>query len=154
MKVMVTGASGHLGHSLAAQLVQQGHQVVAVVRDLGKAARLGLAQPGVELLQADLRQPSALDVAMQGVAVLFQCAANFNHWSRDPQRDILQANDEITRNVLMSAHRAGVARLIYVSSAGVLRRFSNGEIVGPEDWAEAAHGNPYFESKLHSERLA
>jgi len=40
MKYFITGATGFVGNILTRQLLAQGHQVNAIVRDLNKAAEL------------------------------------------------------------------------------------------------------------------
>ena len=154
MKILISGATGHLGSNLVQHMADSGHSVLAIVRNQNQIDQAGLNRPGVEVISTDLLIPNVLDHVMCGVDVVFQCAANFSHWSRYPYRDIIDCNNRITANVLTSAHAAGVRRVVYVSSTGTLKRSLGEEKVGPDDWCLTTYGNPYFESKVQSERLA
>jgi|ERR1035438_2128136 uncharacterized protein YbjT (DUF2867 family) len=64
----VTGASGHLGRFAIEQLLARGvppSEVVAVVRDRGKAA--SLAGRGVTVREAHYSRPETLGAALAGV---------------------------------------------------------------------------------------
>ena len=66
--ILVTGATGTIGSEVVKQLVEAGHRVRALVRDLAKAARL---RDGVEIVVADLSRPETLPVAFTGVDTVF-----------------------------------------------------------------------------------
>ncbi|HVR43005.1 MAG TPA: NAD-dependent epimerase/dehydratase family protein [Thermoanaerobaculia bacterium] len=52
MKIFMTGATGYIGGAVAARLREAGHEITALVRDSGRAARL--ASGGVRLVEGDL----------------------------------------------------------------------------------------------------
>jgi nucleoside-diphosphate-sugar epimerase len=58
MKVFITGASGCIGGSIAADLLEHGHAVRVLVRDAGKAE--ALARLGIEPVSGDLDDPALL----------------------------------------------------------------------------------------------
>lgn len=55
MRALVTGATGFVDGRLVPALRERGHEVVALVRDAGRYD----AQAGVEVVEADLLEPSA-----------------------------------------------------------------------------------------------
>jgi dihydroflavonol-4-reductase len=111
---LVTGANGHLGNNLVRALLDSGEQVRASVRDTTNTAPFeGL---DCEIVQADLMDKDSLLHALEGVDTLYQVAAVFKHWARDPQRDIIEPNLQGTRNVLEAAAEKKVRRVVYVSS--------------------------------------
>lgn len=146
---LVTGANGHLGNNLVRALLAQGAPVRAMVRQLGDSAPFqGLA---CERVQGDLMDPASLQQALAGVEVLYQVAAVFRHWARDPQQEIIRPNVEGTRHVLQAAAAAGVKKVVYVSSVAAVGH--DGTPRDESHWSEAT-GNAYFDSKIQSERMA
>jgi dihydroflavonol-4-reductase len=146
---MVTGANGHLGNTLVRALLAQGQRVRAGVRDLAHTAPLdGLT---CERVQAELRDPASLRKALHGVDVLYQVAAVFKHWARDPEREIVEVNVQGTRNVLRAAAEAGVKRVVYVSSVAAVGH--NGQPLDEGHWNSDLQ-NPYYRSKILAEQAA
>lgn len=103
--IVVTGASGQLGRLVIAALLARqvpASQIVAAVRDPAKVA--DLAARGVQLRQADYRQPDTLDAAFAGAEKLLLISS-----SEIGQRSLQH------RNAIDAARRAGVALLAYTS---------------------------------------
>ena len=149
MLCLVTGANGHLGNTLVRELLRQGHTVRAGVRDIHQqAAFAGLE---CEVVYAELLDEAALLKALDGVEVLFQVAAVFKHWARNPEAEIVRPNVQGTRCVLQAASRAGVKRVVYVSSVAAVGH--DGSALDESHWCEESE-NAYYRSKILSERLA
>lgn len=147
--VLVTGAAGHLGNNLVRALSGRGDRVRAGVREPRGSTALDAVD--CEIVPLDLLQPASLRPALEGVDVLYQVGAVFRHWARDPERDIYRANLQGTRNVVEAALRAGVGRIVYVSSLGAADHASTP--ITESGW-NADRGNVYYRSKVDSERLA
>ena len=75
MADLVTGATGFTGGYLARMLVARGHHVRALVRDRRRAADLEGA--GIELVEGDLRDTSAIDRAVDGIEHVYHIAAMY-----------------------------------------------------------------------------
>lgn len=103
------------------------------------------------MVRAELQDPDSLRQALQGVDVLYQVAAVFKHWARDPQAEIVEVNVQGTRNVLRAAAEAGVRRVVYVSSVAAVGH--NGQRLDEHSW-NTDQQNPYYRSKILSERAA
>lgn len=146
---LVTGANGHLGNTLVRALLGQGHRVRAGVRDIGNHAPF--AGLDCELVYAELLDSSALDKALEGVQVLFQVAAVFKHWARNPEAEIVEPNLVGTRRVLEAASRAGVQRVVYVSSVAAVGH--DGTALDETHWNTESE-NAYYKSKILSEQAA
>ena len=117
MKILLTGASGFVGSAILRELLQEGHEVRALVRaesDLGNLAGLE-----VEKVLGDLTAPQTLAGALQGCEALFHTAASYRLWVPRPQQ-MYATNVEGTRNLLQAAARAGVSRIVYTSSVATL----------------------------------
>ena len=80
MKILVTGANGHLGTNLVAALLEAGHTVRGSVRRLSDRAKYAHVQVlgAVELVEADLDRPQTLRTAMDGVEAVFHAAAVYS----------------------------------------------------------------------------
>lgn len=94
--ILVTGATGNIGSVLVRQLAERGAPVRALTRD----ARRAVVPSGVDVVEGDLGQPESLRPAWEGVESLF----------------LLQTGNEDTEAVLRSARKAGVERIVMVSS--------------------------------------
>jgi nucleoside-diphosphate-sugar epimerase len=68
-QVLVTGATGFIGHHLVGHLLQLGHQVTCLVRPTSDLS--GLDQTRLRFVQGDLTGPDSLATAVAGVAVVY-----------------------------------------------------------------------------------
>ncbi|MFI6011220.1 NAD-dependent epimerase/dehydratase family protein [Streptomyces sp. NPDC051243] len=118
--ILITGAGGFIG----------GH-VVAAVREPGSVpppVRLLLRDPGsrppqagvlaADVVGADLADPASLRGVCDGVDVVLHCASHIG----DDERRAEAVNDHGTRALVEEATRAGVARIVQVSTAAVYGR--------------------------------
>ncbi len=146
---MITGANGHLGNTLVQALLARGQRVRAGVRDPDRSEALtGL---DCQVVRAELQDPDSLRQALQGVDVLYQVAAVFKHWAKDPRTEIIDVNVQGTRNVVRAAAEAGVKRVVYVSSVAAVGH--NGQRLDENSW-NTDEQNPYYLSKILSEHAA
>ena len=114
MNVLVTGASGFLGLYIAEQLVARGERVRALCR--GKSPQLDAL--GVEIVQADLRDPQAVMAACRDTDVVFHVggiAGMGDLWKHYYAVNILG-----TRHVVAGCLTHGVRRLVFTSSPSVI----------------------------------
>jgi dihydroflavonol-4-reductase len=146
---LVTGAAGHLGNSLVRALTNKGNKVRASVRNL--VFQEPFADIDCEVIQADLLDKKTLMPALTGIEVLYQVAAVFTHWSKDPQKEIIDANLQLTRNILEAAAEQGVKKIVYISSIAALDRAK--PPLNETMWNKNFQ-NPYFHAKTVSEQLA
>jgi dihydroflavonol-4-reductase len=111
---LVTGASGFLGWHVARVLLRRGYAVRALVRPGSRVAEID-----VETATGDLRDPQSLERAVAGCGLVFHVAADYRLWAKNP-KDLYQSNVAGTRNLLETARRAGVERLVYTSTVGCI----------------------------------
>jgi 2-alkyl-3-oxoalkanoate reductase len=144
VKVLVTGASGMLGASVARRLAERGDTVTVLQR---RPSGLGLAE-----VLADVADVAAVDEAVAGHDAVVHLAAKVNVVG--PWRDYERVNVGGTRAILKGCRGAGVGRLVYVSSPSVAHggRSLVGAGAAPAD-PTAARG-PYARSKAIAEQLA
>ena len=111
MKALVTGATGFVGGHLVERLARDGHEVTALVRSPGKAARL--LKPDIRLERGDLHDAAALARAVDGQDVVFHVAGSV---AARNEAAYLAGNRDGTRNVVRAAEAAGSPRFVHVSS--------------------------------------
>lgn len=150
--VVVTGAGGWLGQNLVRTLVHQGVRVRAFVHDPSAAASLGVLGRGIETVVGDLRDPVALDRLFDHLAdVTVHHAAAVIH-PRRSTRELFDVNVGGTELLLDRARRAGVRRLVHVSSNSPF-----GVNPTPDDrFTEESPPDPYLgygRSKLEAEQV-
>lgn len=153
MKAFVTGATGFVGGRLAERLRERGDEVVALVRDPGKAGRL--RELGCTIVEGDLSSRPALAAAMEGCDAVFHVAAIYrNGVPRSKRDELFAANVTGTENALDAAVDAGVGRIVYVSS-NVAFGDTRGEVV--DETYEPPAGqyvSLYHETKALAHRAA
>lgn len=117
MRCFVTGATGFVGANVVHALVEQGHEVRALVRP--ESDRRGLEGLQWEPVIGDLLNREALLQGLRGCDWCFHVAASYQLWLRD-YRPMYEANVEGTRAVIESAAKAGCSRIVYTSTVGCI----------------------------------
>lgn len=151
-RALVTGASGHLGANLVRELMEQGWDVVPLVRVTSRLA--GLDGLDVRVRFGDVLDRASLDEAMRGCEVVFHAAAVHRLWARDADAEILTPALRGTRNVIEAAAAAGVRRVVHTSSCNTV-----GFSPDPTELYDEHHDAddpqlPYIQAKVQSEALA
>ena len=113
MRVVVTGASGGIGTCIVAELLRRGHDIHGLSR-----GPHSLSAPGYRHTCADVRDAAALVRLMAGGGAPADAVVHVA-WSRHRDRgaDSDAVNVGGTRAVLDAVERAGVSRLVAMSSA-------------------------------------
>jgi dihydroflavonol-4-reductase len=118
MRVVVTGGAGFIGRAIVERLASRGDQIVALVRDPGRAAFL--PREGVSLVASTLDEVSALRDAMAGSDAVIHSAGSYRVGiARSERTPMWEANVGTTERVLDGAIAAGAPRILYVSTNGV-----------------------------------
>ena len=114
MRVLVTGASGHVGGAIAAHLASQGHEVVGL-------SRRPIAPAAVEALTADIGSADAVaEVAATAApcAAIVHAAASLDKALDAPSLALVNVLG--TQNMLRLARQWGAARFVYISGVPVI----------------------------------
>jgi len=144
-KVLVTGSNGFIGSNLCKRLLDEGYEVNALVRKSSNLSFLeGLA---VKLVYGDVTQPETLPEAMEGVENVFHAAGLAADWG--PYELFEKVNFQGTKNVAEAASKAGVKRLIYISTVAF---YGFGKQNGTEKQLPAKNLIPYAQTKLMAEQ--
>jgi nucleoside-diphosphate-sugar epimerase len=129
--ILITGAAGFVGRRLVEALAASGEQVVALDRVETKP------QAGVTRLIADLLKPETYESALAGVDCVIHLAAVTG---KAPRAAYKAVNVDATKALIAACERAGVKRLVLMSSIAVVFR--------------ARQHYPYADSKIAAEAAA
>jgi nucleoside-diphosphate-sugar epimerase len=134
MRAFVTGGSGFLGRNVIEILRGRGDQVRALARSDSAAAAVEKA--GAEPVRGDLQDGEAMARGMAGCDVVFHCAADTAQFGDRKRVEAINVGG--TEQVIAAARKAGVNKLVHVSTEAVL-------VGGPpivradESWPRPAH---------------
>jgi dihydroflavonol-4-reductase len=126
-KVLLTGASGYIGKHITLELLNQGYEVRASVRNLNRAGEVREAigpylSPGVDadkqlaFVALDLESDLGWADALTGIDVLMHTASPFPIASPKDENELIRPAVEGTLRALKAAKAAGVKRVILTSS--------------------------------------
>src|SRR5262249_46873071 len=113
-KVLIAGATGFLGSSLAKHLASQGAKIRATYFSRAPSYK----QPGVSWMQANLEDYADCTKAAEGMDYVFMCAANTAGAAVMAATPLVHVTPNISMNarILEAAHRAGVKKFLFISS--------------------------------------
>ncbi len=121
-KIVITGATGHVGGALAEHLLKQGHAVTAVVRSAEKGAHL-------KSLGATLAVGEIQDVAFLTKAYSGQDAAFILNPPKADAPDFLAYADALVAAHSAAVKQSGLKRAVVLSSFGAEHAAGTGPIV-------------------------
>lgn len=142
---LVTGASGFIGRHLVAELARRERVRALVLPD--EQVELAAA----EIARGDVTEPASLDGALRGVRTVYHLAAVVGDWG--PEALFQRVNVDGTRNLLSAAARAGVERVVVLSSLVVYGSQLLTEVCDEDRPREHGCG-PYSRSKAAQEQVA
>jgi UDP-N-acetyl-alpha-D-quinovosamine dehydrogenase len=139
-KIAVTGSEGFIGRGLRAALTTEGHEVWPVAK-------------GLWVPDKDGEVGRALVAGLGGVHAVVHLAARAHvivETHSDPLAEYRRVNLEGTLAVARAAINAGVSRMVFVSSIGVLGNTSGNQVFSEDDRPSPCE--PYAVSKWEAEQ--
>ena len=149
-KILVTGASGFVGHAVVKSLREQGHVICGTTRD--ETAKRGAENIPLYLVPK-LDRDTDWDNVIIGADVIIHLAARVHEMGKQTnsqQQEYFTVNEEGTEKLALAAAEAGVKRLIFISTIKV-----NGEKTYGRPFTENDEPNPidfYSISKSNAEK--
>lgn len=117
MRILVTGGTGVIGESTVRALHAGGHTVRVLARHAGRGEKWW--PDGVEGWAGDVANEPSVRNSAEGCDVVLHIAGIVDE--RPPERTFQRVNIDGTRYVVLEAERAGVRKVVYVSSLGAER---------------------------------
>jgi uncharacterized protein YbjT (DUF2867 family) len=114
--ILVTGATGFVGHHVVHTLRVRDLPVRALVRSRSRGPRL--ATWGAELVEGDVTDPATLHAACEGAGTVIHLVAIIKGSRDDFERVMTQG----TLNLVAAARAAGVRRILLASALGLDER--------------------------------
>ncbi|OWY63018.1 hypothetical protein B7486_55345, partial [cyanobacterium TDX16] len=153
MRVLVTGATGHLGSFVVRELLAEGHEVRALVRDPARLERAGLGDvlDRIEPVRGDVGDAASVRAALADREAVVHAAAQVALRKKD-EAAARAVNVGGTETVLAEAAAAGIDPVVHVSSLVALfpARGTRIEADDPPTHPE----QPYSASKADAHRVA
>ena len=147
-KILVTGATGHLGVSVIKHLLKRipADQIIGLVRDEGKAE--ALKQSGITVRTGDYHDPASLKAAFLNIGKAILISSNDFH-------DRLRQH----KNVIDAAKYAGVSHLVYTGVSlkdihtSVLRDFMIDHFQTEDHIRESGLTYTFMQHNLYAEMI-
>lgn len=117
MKILVTGATGYVGHNLAQALAERGSQVHVLVRDT--ASPNIPRHKNIRVFGGDITDRQSVSAAMNGCREVYHTAALVKIFSKDPSL-FQKINVEGTKILLSEALENNVQKFIFTSTCAVI----------------------------------
>lgn len=143
MKICITGGAGFLGINLTRYLLAKGHQIVSI----DFAEYTYPEKDVVNAILGDIRHPDEVREAVKGCDVVVHAAAALPLYTPE---DIFSTDIEGSRIVFEEAYKAGIKRVIQISSTAVYGIpkhhpiYENDELIGV---------GPYGKAKIEAEKV-
>lgn len=158
VRALVTGADGFIGSHLVERLVADGATVRAfcLYNSRGSAGWLDEAAPGVrsacDIRLGDIRDARFVERAVEGIDVVFHLAALIAiPYSYVAAESFIDTNVRGTLNVLDASVRAGVRRMVHISTSEV---YGTPEHLPIRETHPLRAQSPYAASKTAADQLA
>lgn len=130
-KILLTGASGYIGKHIALQLLNEGYEVRASVRNLKRASEVKNAvlpylldptnlDSRITFVELDLEKDLGWEEALHGIDVLMHTASPFPIASPKDESELIRPAVEGTLRALRAANVANVQRVILTSSTAAI----------------------------------
>lgn len=127
LKVVVTGASGHIGYVLVKKLLESKQYAVKAFVLKGENVE-HLEQLGVSIVYGDVRDSKTLTEAFIGADIVFHLAGMIEIGNGNKKK-MEEVNLQGTKNVLEACIQTKVKRLVYTSSVHAIPEKPKGQVM-------------------------
>lgn len=144
MKVYLTGGTGFIGQRLVPILIQQGWDVIALVRNPESNQAKVIEKVGAKLVLGDITNLESIQKTMLNVDALIHNAAWYEFGISKAKQDRMRMiNVQGTKNTLSLAVERGLSKIVYVST--ILAFGETGGIIVDETFQRQNPPNSCYE---------
>ena len=113
-KILVTGGAGFIASNLMLRLQERGAQIRACQHENA----LQIPTDDIEIVQADLRDLPACHKIVEGIDMIFHCAANTSGAAVIATTPLVHVTPNVVMNahLLEAAYEAGTKKFVFISS--------------------------------------
>lgn len=156
MKVLVTGAAGFIGSHLCEGLVNEGHEVRALVRYNSQNSwgwlEYSSVKNEIEVVPGDIRDFDSVRKAVEDVKIIYHLAALISiPYSYQAQQAFVDVNIKGTLNLLQASLSAGVEKVVHTSTSEV---YGTAQYVPIDEAHPINPQSPYAATKAGADYLA
>lgn len=120
MKILLLGGNGLLGHNVLKQLLQQGYEVHALLRNVSALCTEGFSnKESLTLFEGSLLDDRMLQKAAQGCEGIVNCAG-VTDMSLLHYEDYLPVNRDLCRRLIRLMEQMHITRLVHTSTANTV----------------------------------
>lgn len=120
MKVLITGATGFVGQRVVKQLLQEGHQVVVLSRNVAKGAlKLGSKCEYFQWIDTKSLPPLEAFKGVDGVVNLMGESIGEKRWSEEQKKEIYDSRIISTRQLVLAIEKLSEKPKVFVSASAV-----------------------------------
>lgn len=153
-KVLVTGATGHLGLAVVRCLLEEGYATYAAARTNSVHRLAPLRSTDAEVVPLDVTDPRQVDRAIAGMDGVIHVAAAHTVVTSSDAAPVRAAIESGTKNILHACKRHDVRKLVLTSSAAATGTALPHEPARDErDW-NGTTTDPYLRAKTNAEANA
>jgi dihydroflavonol-4-reductase len=158
LKILVTGATGLLGSTIARQLHQEGHAVSALYRPDSDRRLLDDLSGKISWVEGDILDRLGLEEALSDIDMVVHAAATVSFVPKE-RATMFKINIEGTANVVNACFAAQIKKLCHISSVAALGRpdkktHSPSELIEIDEenrWVDSASNSQYAVTKYLAE---
>ncbi|MCL2661792.1 MAG: NAD(P)-dependent oxidoreductase [Oscillospiraceae bacterium] len=151
MNILVTGATGFIGSHLVPRLLDDGHNVSVLCRDIDKAE--SLFNDGVHYIKGDITKPETLKIIPENAECIIHLAAegHVSATSQEAYDKFIETNEKGTLNLIDIAKQLQSLKMFIHFSSTAAMGVINKPVLNEQSVPNPL--TPYQKSKFRSEQI-
>jgi nucleoside-diphosphate-sugar epimerase len=149
-KILITGGTGFIGSHTVRKLLEAGHELQLLIRDIEKAKKIFGQPEKLHYHIGNILDPKSLNNAARGCTALIHCAAMVTLNLKE-EKQMHHVNEQGTENIVNLVRDTGISKILFVSSC-VTRFHPHQKVMNSESPLQDGF-TPYARSKSSGEKM-